>query len=310
MDAPQIDIFNAEGVCVDTESLLRLRHLVHNLPERGLTPTGLPGGFVSKRRGRGLEAVDIRIFSEGDDIRHLDHNTTARTGTPHVRTFRDERERRVLLLADFRPPMLWGTRRVFRSVAAAEALALTGWRVVGAGGRIGLIAFGAGEPIFVPARGRDKGMIAVIGALAAAHKEALATAFESKAPDDGQTLERPIELAARLAPVGSSVFLASGLDEPGETFDTLAVALNRRTALTVLLITDAFEQRPPPGSYPFMTRSGRVGWASFLTNRFSAEPDPRINRLAQLGINAIPLDAGRGPEAMVTELERFDGPWR
>ncbi len=309
MDLSQIDIFNTEGVSVDAERLFRLRHLVHNLPQRRLAPTGLPGGFVSKRRGRGLEAVDIRVFSVGDDIRHLDRNTTARTGVPHVRTFRDERERRVLLLADFRPPMLWGTRRAFRSVAAAEALALTGWRVVGAGGRVGLIAFGAGEPIFVPARARDKAMIAVIGALSAAHRNALMAASE-KQSFDGETLERPIELAARLAPSGSSVFLASGLDNPRDDFDALVLALNRQAILTILLITDAFEQRPPPGSYPFMTRSGRVGWASFSTDRFSSEPDLRIDRLKQLGVSTIPLDAERGPERMVTELERSDGPGR
>jgi uncharacterized protein (DUF58 family) len=309
MDAANIDVLSAAGVAADTDYLLKLRHLVHNLPERRLAPTGMPGGFVSRRRGRGLETVDIRIFSEGDDIRHLDHNTSARTGVPHVRTFRDERERSVLLLADFRPPMLWGTRRVLRSVAAAEVLALAGWRVIEAGGRVGLIAFGAGEPIFVPARGRERGMVAVIGALTRAHRAALEAASETHAAE-GRPLEDVIELAARLVPTGGSVFLGSGLDDPGEHFDILASALNRRAALTVLLITDAFEQRPPTGSYPFMTRIGRVGWASFLTNRFSAEPDPRIDRLAHLGIATIPVDAGQGPETMVAELEKFDGPWR
>lgn len=309
MDVTRIDSLSARGVAADTEHLLSLRHLVRNLPERRLAPTGLPGGFVTKRRGRGLETVDIRVFSEGDDIRHIDHNTTARTGVPHVRTFRDERDRSVLLLADFRPSMLWGTRRAFRSVAAAEALAIVGWRAVEAGGRVGLIAFGAGEPVFVPSRGRERGMIAVVGGLAAAHRAALEAASETPT-DEGRPLDDMIELAIRLAPTGGSVFLASGLDDEGEHFDQFAAALNRRAALTMLLITDAFEHRPPAGSYPFMTRAGRVGWASFLANRFSAAPDPRIDRLAHLGIAVVPIDAGRGPEAMVAELEKYDGPWR
>ena len=212
MDVTKIDSLNARGVAADTEHLLSLRHLVRNLPERRLAPTGLPGGFVTKRRGRGLETVDIRIFSEGDDIRHIDHNTTARTGVPHVRTFRDERDRSVLLLADFRPSMLWGTRRAFRSVAAAEALTIVGWRAVEAGGRVGLIAFGAGEPVFVPARGRERGMIAVVGGLAAAHRAALDAASETPMAE-GRPLDDMIELAIRLVPAGGSVFLASGLDD-------------------------------------------------------------------------------------------------
>ena len=65
--------------------------------------------------------------------------STARTGEPHVRTFRDERERTLLLLVDLRPSMLWGTRRALRSAAAVEAAALAGWRALETGGRIGFI---------------------------------------------------------------------------------------------------------------------------------------------------------------------------
>ncbi|TXM93858.1 DUF58 domain-containing protein, partial [Methylobacterium sp. WL122] len=66
---------------------------------------------------------------EGDDRRHIDRNATARTGILHVRTHHDERDRAVVLLADFRPSMLFGTRRALRSVAAAEALASLGHTV-------------------------------------------------------------------------------------------------------------------------------------------------------------------------------------
>ena len=38
------------------------------------------------------------------------------------------------------PSMLFGTRRAFRSVAGAEALTMLGWRGVGRGGRVGLLA--------------------------------------------------------------------------------------------------------------------------------------------------------------------------
>ena len=42
-----------------------------------------------------------------------------------------------MLVADFRPSMLRGLIRAFRSVAAAEALVLVGWRVAEAGGQVG-----------------------------------------------------------------------------------------------------------------------------------------------------------------------------
>jgi hypothetical protein len=304
------------GVAVDTEALLKLRHLVRHIPERRLAPTGMPGGFVTRRRGRGLETIDVRIFSYGDDIRHVDHNTTARTGVTHVRSFHDERERTALLIADFRPSMLWGTRRALRSVAAAEALALTGWRVNEAGGRAGLIAFGSGPPVFVAARGRERGMIPVVGGLAAAHRAALLAAAGSHDLQD-QPLEVALEMAFGLVPPGGSVFLASGLDHPGKDFDSLATALNRRAALTVLLITDAFERAAPAGAYPFATGKGGIRWASFgragkggdgrREGNAAGGVDRRIAHLHRLGIAAIPIDASAIPEVVAENLDRLDG---
>ncbi|MBW4986135.1 DUF58 domain-containing protein, partial [Mameliella sp. CS4] len=93
-------------------------------------------------------------WSEGDDRRFIDRNATARTGQLHVRTHHDERDRAVVLLADFRPAMLFGTRRALRSGAAAVALALLGWRVAADGGRVGLAVASAGAPtVLRPAGG-------------------------------------------------------------------------------------------------------------------------------------------------------------
>lgn len=129
------------GVDLDIDALLHLRRLAYRMRSPRAPPRStLPGGIAHKRRGRGLEAHDIRQWSDGDDIRHLDRNVTARTGIPHVRSFHDEREPAILLVADFRPSMLFGTRRRLRSVAAAEALAMLGWRAISDGGRVALAA--------------------------------------------------------------------------------------------------------------------------------------------------------------------------
>jgi hypothetical protein len=205
--------------------------------------------------------------------------------------------------------MLWGTRRALRSVAAAEALTLTGWRVNEAGGRVGLIAFGTAAPVFVSARGRVRGMVSVIGGLATAHRAALLAAAGSQNLED-QPLEIALEMAFGLIPAGGSVFLATGLDNPGEAFDALATALNRRAALTVLLVTDAFERRAPAGSYPIVTGQGRVRWARVRPETAEAKLDRRIAQLNRLGIAVIPIDASASPEVVAEDLDRLDGPVR
>jgi len=56
------------GVKLDIEALLRLRHVVRSWPRKDSPANSLPGGLVHKRRGRGLEAAEIRHFVDGDDV--------------------------------------------------------------------------------------------------------------------------------------------------------------------------------------------------------------------------------------------------
>ena len=288
------------GVDLDAQALMGLRRLAGRsarFGERRLPAR--PGGVVTRRRGRGSEVDDVRLWTDGDDIRHIDKNATARTGELHVRTFRDERERAVLLVADFRPAMLFGTRRAFRSVAAAEALAIVGWRAAAEGGRISLLAVGTGDPAFVRPKGGERAMSAVIGVMARAHAEALSEADRSDPP-----LDAALETAVGALPRGGHLILASGLDEPGPRFDDVLRAARARVQVTVLLVADAFERSAPAGAYAFMTRSGRAGWLG--GRRREPEQDPRRARLVSLGVPVVPVDAADGPERVAPLLERLD----
>ncbi|TGD99488.1 DUF58 domain-containing protein [Methylobacterium nonmethylotrophicum] len=259
---------------------------------------GLPGGIVTRRRGRGTEPDDVRPWAEGDDVRHIDRNATARTGTLHVRTHHEERDRAVVLLADFRPSMLFGTRRALRSVAAAEALALLGWRIAGDGGRVGLCV-AAAEPLGLPPSGGGRGMAALCGALARAHGAALAAPPQAD-PPLGPALER----ARALLPAGGHLVLASALDAPGDGFSDSLAALAERISLSLILVSDAFERAAPPGLYPYAMPDGRRGTARIGATRPAA--DDRLGAVAHLGLTALRLDTETGPEGFVPLMERLD----
>ncbi|TAL55010.1 MAG: DUF58 domain-containing protein, partial [Methylovulum sp.] len=55
------------------------------------------GGYVSHFKGRGMEFDETRLYQAGDDIRSIDWRVTARTGKPHTKLFREERERPVFI---------------------------------------------------------------------------------------------------------------------------------------------------------------------------------------------------------------------
>ena len=297
----------APGVRIGAEALIALRGVALRAPDPSRL-AALPGGIVTRRRGQGQETADLREYVPGDDIRHVDRASTARTGRPHVRTFREERDRTTLLVADFRPSMLWGTRRALRSVAGAEALAILGWRLVEGGGRVGLLAVGAGPPVVIPARGHARGMLAVIGGLVRAHDAALQMALGGARRDP--PLDEALARVTRLAPRGAEVIVASGFDAPGDELGDRLGRLSARQGLRLLMIADGATQALPPGTYPVQLPDGtrrRVRIAS------AAAAAPRDETLE--GHPLFRLDAAGTPGQMAAALSLFDpGPegaeWR
>ncbi|AWN53819.1 DUF58 domain-containing protein [Methylobacterium sp. 17Sr1-1] len=298
--SPESDPFSPPGIALEASALMGLRHLAR----RGTGATtrgrsGLPGGLVTRRRGRGTEPDDVRPWAEGDDVRHIDRNATARTGTLHVRTHHEERDRAVVLLADFRPSMLFGTRRALRSVAAAEALVLLGWRIAGDGGRVGLCVAGA-EPLALPPRGAGRGMAALCQGLARGHAGALAAPLHDDPP-----LSPILEQARALLPAGGHLVLASALDSPGDDFSERLAALAERISVSLILVSDAFERIAPPGLYPYATPDGRRGTAR-ISGRARPAPEDRLAACARLGLACLRLDTETGPEGFAPLMERLD----
>ncbi len=249
---PLLDI---PGVALDAERLIALRDLAVER-DVGAPPAAIPGGFLSKRRGSGQEIADTREYVAGDDIRHLDRGSTARTGVLHIRRFQEERDRVTFLVLDLRPSMLWGTGRAFRSVAAAEALALVGWRAVEDGGRVGLMTLGAGGPEIVGARGRTRGMLGVIGGMVRAHRAAIAAALEGRAEEpelDGLLV--PLE---RISPRGAEVMLASGFDVPGAGLRARLGEVAQKRHPFLIEVQDRGPGGLPEGRYPVRVRGGAV----------------------------------------------------
>ena len=113
----------------------------------------LNGRHASRLRGRGLNFEEMRNYLPGDDIRSIDWKATARTGSPYVRVFTEERDRPALVVVDQRMTMFYGSVLNMKSVTAAEAAAISAFQVLGAGDRVGGIVFDDDRQVeFVPKR--------------------------------------------------------------------------------------------------------------------------------------------------------------
>jgi uncharacterized protein (DUF58 family) len=112
------------------------------------------GEYRSAFRGGGVEFEDSRPYVPGDDLRTLDWNALARTGVPHVKRFREERDQTLVLAVDVSASMAFGSGGRSKIQTAAHAAALLGAAAARAGDRLGLIVFDARvRTRIAPARG-------------------------------------------------------------------------------------------------------------------------------------------------------------
>lgn len=86
-----------------------------NLTISRLVDQMFAGNYHAIFKGFGLEFAEIREYTDGDDMRTIDWNVFARTGELHSKTFQEERELAMMLIADCSASMLEANmhRRIF-----------------------------------------------------------------------------------------------------------------------------------------------------------------------------------------------------
>jgi uncharacterized protein (DUF58 family) len=153
------------GVVAELHELIDLRRFVQSAHYHPEGKALRSGAHLSKLRGRGMDFSEVRHYQAGDEVRHMEWRVTARTGKPHVKIYQEERERPVVLLVDFNPSMIFGTRIALKSVIAARLAALLAWTVMKQGDRVGGFFFSATRHSeFIP-RGRDAGVLSLLAEL-------------------------------------------------------------------------------------------------------------------------------------------------
>jgi uncharacterized protein (DUF58 family) len=122
----------------------------------------LSGQYHSAFKGRGMEFSEVRAYSDGDDIRTIDWNVTARTGAPHVKKHVEERELTVMMLVDASASGNFGTVSQMKSEAAVEMCAVLAFSAITNNDRVGLIIFTSDIEKYVPPKKGKNHVLRVI----------------------------------------------------------------------------------------------------------------------------------------------------
>jgi uncharacterized protein (DUF58 family) len=244
------------GIPITRELLAQVRRL--EIVTRRMVNEVVAGRYHSVFKGRGMEFMEVREYTPGDDIRSIDWNVTARTGTPYVKTFIEERELTVLLMVDLSASMRFGSSRL-KSDVAAELSALLAFSAIKNNDRIGLLIFADDVELLIPPRkGRDHALRII--------REILAFQPRGRGSNVAQAAATAIKLLKRK----SVVFLVSDFWAP-DMRRPLAL-INRKHDLIALILRDPREQQLPVcGIVPMRdAETGEAMWVDTF--------DPEIRR--------------------------------
>jgi len=290
----------ASGAKTNLKQLIDLRYRAGelNLFARNKAQSQLAGSVKTSFRGRGIDFEEIRHYQPGDDIRSIDWRVTARTGEAHTKLYQEERERPVLVVADQRPSMIFGTQCCFKSVQAAEVASLLCWAALGQNDRIGGLVFNGQQHQEVrPARSKSS----VLKLLNAIHKyntnEYSKHQNSHKPNDEAGSINEVIKELRRIAKPGSALFIISdfiGLNEDGIKQLHL---LKKHCDVNAIFISDPMEkQLPARGGYQF-TDGVKRQWfntdnkqlVTAFKQRFTARVAHLTQQLAAHGIPTIAI---------------------
>jgi uncharacterized protein (DUF58 family) len=124
---------------------LKARHAVEDL---------LGGEYHSVFKGTGIAFEEVRPYQPGDDVRSIDWNVTARTGTPFIKRYVEERERTLVLAVDCSGSQEFGTGLRAKREIAAELAAVLAFSAIRNNDRVGLVQFSDRvEQALPPAKG-------------------------------------------------------------------------------------------------------------------------------------------------------------
>jgi len=151
--------------------------------------SGLSGQYQSAFRGLGLEFEEVRDYRPGDDVRTIDWNVTARSGSLHVKRYREERDLTLLLLVDLSASTRFGSgvmtvHDLIAEVAGLFALAAA------RRDRVGAVLFDDGVRSVIPPRSGWRHGLRVVREVLAARPAGRGTAMAPALRSAGRILHR------------------------------------------------------------------------------------------------------------------------
>ena len=202
------------------------------LPEKLAKLRILDGRTAARVRGQGTEFDSLRDYVEGDDARSIDWRATARRSAVVVRTWRPERDRRIVLVLDTGRTSAARIGAAPRLDAALDAALLLGTLASRAGDKVDLIAVDDRPRLLTRGSGSDGRGDALAGLL-----ESMAGLHARLVETDGRRLVAEVLRRVRQRAL---IVLFTTLDEAAipEGLRPVLPSLTRKHVVMLASVTD------------------------------------------------------------------------
>ena len=242
---------------------------------RGLSNHIFAGEYNTAFKGKGMAFSEVKDYQNGDDVRLIDWNVTARYNSPFVKVFEEEREMTVMLMIDVSGSNNFGSNKNFKKELATEIGAVLAFSAIKNNDKVGVIFFSDIIEKFIPPKKGKKHILRII-------REIISFKPSSKKTDLSVALEYFNSVISRRSICFIlSDFISTSFKKP------LKIASRKHDVVALKLIDKREEIIPNIGLVPIEdAESGKkiiIDTSSkFFISKLSAEKNKRNNNLKSL----------------------------
>ena len=188
----------------DSSDILRQVRKIE-IKTRGLSNDIFAGHYHSAFKGRGMAFSEVREYRVGDDVRDIDWNVTARSRSPHIKVYEEERELTMMLLVDVSGSRMFGTADKLKKNVITEIAAVLAFSATENNDKVGCILFSDRIEKFIPPKKGRSHILMIIREL-----------IEFVQQHGGPALSEPFRYLTNVLKKRCTAFVLSDFMEPEE----------------------------------------------------------------------------------------------
>ena len=219
----------------ENDILKRVRKI--EIKTRGLSNEIFAGKYHTAFRGRGMSFSEVREYRPGDDVRDIDWNVTARSRTPHIKIYEEERELTMMLVVDVSGSRMFGSGERLKKNIMTEIAAVLAFSAAQNNDKVGCIFFSDRVEKFIPPKKGRSHILMIIREL---------IGFEPQSR--GTRLSEPVRFLTNVNKKRCTTFVLSDFMDSSSDREALDDALKiagGRHDIVAIRITDPREAEMP-----------------------------------------------------------------